>query len=38
MRYRQKLKKSKSRRLFRKTSGTHRKNVSPRVMRGGFRL
>lgn len=38
MRFRQKLRKSKSRRLFRKTSGTHKKNVNPRVMRGGFRL
>jgi hypothetical protein len=38
VRFRQKLKKSKSRKLFRKTSGTHRKNIAPRVMRGGFRL
>ncbi len=38
MAYRRKMKRSKSRRNFRKGTGTHRKNVSPRVMRGGIRL
>ncbi len=39
MAYRSKMRKGKSKRLFRKTaSRTHRKNVSPRPMRGGIRL
>ena len=39
MRRRHKIKKSKSKRLFRKTAGrTHKLNVPGRVMRGGYRL
>lgn len=39
MAYRRKMKRSKSKRLFRKTaSSTHRRNISPRPMRGGIRL
>lgn len=35
---RQKLNKKKSKRLFSKTSGTHRRNISSNPMRGGIRL
>lgn len=39
MKYRQNLKRSKSRKIFRKSaSRTHRKNMSTRSMRGGNRL
>lgn len=39
MAFRRRMKKSKSKRLFRKTAQkTHRKNFPPRVMRGGFRI
>ncbi len=39
MAYRRKMSKRRSRRLFKKTgSRTHRKNISPRPMRGGIRL
>ncbi len=39
MAYRKKMRKSRSKRLFRATaSKTHRKNISPRPMRGGIRL
>jgi hypothetical protein len=38
MRKRQSIKKSRSKRLFKKTSGVHRKNVDRAVMRGGYRL
>lgn len=33
-----KLPKQKSTRLFKKTSGTNSKNISPKPMRGGYRL
>lgn len=35
---RAKMARGKSKRIFRKTSGTHQKNISPRPMRGGIRL
>lgn len=35
---RKKLPKRKSRKLFRKTAGTHKRNLSPAPMRGGFRI
>jgi len=39
MAYRSKMKKSKSKKLFRRTaSKTNRKNIAPRPMRGGIRL
>lgn len=39
MKFRRSLKKSKSRKVFRKTaSRTHKKNISTRSMRGGYRL
>ena len=39
MKKRQSLSKGKSKRLFSKTSGTHKKNMDgPRPMRGGYRL
>jgi len=39
MAYRKKMKKSKSKRLFRKTAQrTHKKNNRAMVMRGGYRL
>lgn len=39
MAYRKKMSKGRSRRSFRKGAvKTHRKNVSPRPMRGGIRL
>ncbi len=39
MAYRKKIQRKRSKRLFRKTAvRTHKKNVSPRPMRGGIRL
>lgn len=38
MSYRRKLKKSVSRRVFRKTSGIHKKNFKAPISRGGIRL
>ncbi len=39
MAYRRKMGRKRSRRVFRKSaSRTHRKNISPRPMRGGIRL
>lgn len=38
MRKRLKLPKQKSTRLFKKSSGTHIKNIAPPPMRGGYRL
>ncbi len=39
MAYRKKMRRGRSKRMFSKTaSRTHRKNVSPRPMRGGIRL
>lgn len=39
MAYRSKMKRSRSKRMFRSTaSRTHGKNLSPRPMRGGIRL
>lgn len=35
---RYKMKKSKSRRVFKKTTGYHKKNVKPKMMRGTTRL
>jgi hypothetical protein len=32
------IKKNKSRKIFRRTSGTHVKNLKPKAMRGGNRL
>lgn len=38
MKYRKKIKKKSSRKLFKKSSGTKKINVQPRVSRGGIRL
>lgn len=35
---RKRLRSGKSRKLFRKTSGTKKANISTRPMRGGFRI
>lgn len=38
MAYRSSLRKGNSKRVFRRTSGTHEKNLRARPMRGGWRL